>query len=82
MKKIILVFLSALMLTSCIEPLSDKTETRKYELTYIDGVVQEVEVHNVPVDSKESLRTYRGSYYLFIPGCGMIPAVIRYKRIR
>ena len=47
MKKIFLVILSALLFVACKESKPVKTETRMYELTFVDGKTEIYTIKNV-----------------------------------
>ena len=73
MKKIFLVILPALLFIACkSEPV--KTETRVYELTFVDGNAYEGIDHSF------------GGYYFYLISSSktyeQVDAIIRYKRIK
>lgn len=52
MKKIFLVILPALLLVACKESKQVKTETRMYELTFVDGKTEIYTIKNVDVNAQ------------------------------
>lgn len=84
MKKIILIILLVLIFASCKrEPI--KTETRVYELTFIDGKTFVYKFNNVDVNAEDGIDHSRGGYYFYIFSSETyehIEAVIRFKRIK
>lgn len=83
MKKIFLAILQALLFVACkSEPL--KTETRVYELTFVDGKTEIYTFENVKVDAVEGISHSSGGYYFYLWSFKneYIEAVIRYKRIK
>lgn len=84
MKKIILVILLVLLFASCNrEPI--KTETRVYELTFIDGKTFVYKFNNVDVNAEDGIDHSRGGYFFYISSYKTyeyVEAVIRFKRIK
>ena len=81
MKKIFLVILSALLFVACKkEPVI--TETRMYELTFVDGKTEIYAIKNVDVNAKACIGHSCGAYYFYLPSAGYIDAVIRFKRVK
>ena len=81
MKKVFLVFLSALLFISCkSEPI--KTETRMYELTFIDGKTEIYTITNVDINANAYIGHSCGAYYFYLPSAGYVDAVIRFKRVK
>lgn len=83
MKNIFLVILSALLFVACkSEPI--KTETRVYELTFVDGKTETYTFENVKVDAEEGIANSMGGYYFYLWSFKneYIEAVIRYKKIK
>lgn len=83
MKKLFLIILVALLFTACKrEPV--KTETRVYELTFVDGKTEIYTFKNVEVDAVEGIDHSWGGYYFYLWSSKneYVEAVIRYKRIK
>ncbi len=84
MKKIIVILLSVLLFTACKrEPI--KTETRVYELTFIDGKTFVYKFNNVDVNAEDGIDHMRGGYFFYIfshKTYEHVEAVIRFKRIK
>ena len=80
MKKVFLVILPALLFVSCkSEPV--KTETRMYELTFIDGKTEIYTITNVDINANAYIGHSCGAYYFYLPSAGYVDAVIRFKRV-
>ena len=81
MKKIFLIILSALLFVACKkEPVI--TETRMYELTFVDGKTEIYTIKNVDVNAQACIGRSCGTYYFYLPSVGYINAVIRCKRVK
>lgn len=81
MKKVFLVILSALLFVACKkEPVI--TETRMYELTFVDGKTEIYTIKNVDVNAQACIGNSCGAYYFYLPSAGYIDAVIRFKRVK
>ena len=81
MKKVFLVILPALLFVSCkSEPI--KTETRMYELTFIDGKTEIYTITNVDINASAYIGHSCGAYYFYLPSAGYVDAVIRFKRVK
>lgn len=84
MKKLFLAILPILVFVACkSEPI--KTETRVYELTFVDGKTETYTFNNVDVDASEYVSSIYGSYYFILNSTAMykrVAAVIRFKRIK
>ena len=85
MKKIFLAILSALLCIACkSEPV--KTETRVYELTFVDGKTEIYTFNNVDVNAYEGIDHNFGGYYFYLISSSrtyeQVDAIIRYKRIK
>lgn len=84
MKKLFLAILPVLLFIACnSEPI--KTETRVYELTFVDGKTEIYTFNNVDVNASEDICSSYGSYYFILDSPGMyerVAAVIRFKRIK
>ena len=81
MKKVFLVILPALLFVSCkSEPV--KTETRMYELTFIDGKTEIYTITNVDINANAYIGHSCGAYYFYLPSAGYVDAVIRFKRAK
>ena len=81
MKKVFLVILPALLFVSCkSEPI--KTETRIYELTFIDGKTEIYTITNVDINANAYIGHSCGAYYFYLPSAGYVDAVIRFKRVK
>ena len=81
MKKVFLVILPALLFVSCkSEPVI--TETRMYELTFVDGKTKIYTIKNVDVNAQACIGHSCGAYYFYLPSAGYIDAVIRFKRVK
>ena len=81
MKKVFLVILSALLFVACKrEPV--KTETRMYELTFVDGKTEIYTITNVDINANAYIGHSCGAYYFYLPSAGYVDAVIRFKRVK
>ena len=81
MKKVFLVILPALLFVSCkSEPV--KTETRMYELTFVDGKTEIYTITNVDINANAYIGHSCGAYYFYLPSAGYVDAVIRFKRVK
>ncbi len=81
MKKVFLVILLALLFVACKrEPVI--TETRMYELTFVDGKTEIYTIKNVDVNAQACIGHSCGAYYFYLPSAGYIDAVIRFKRVK
>ena len=81
MKKVFLVILSALLFVACkSEPV--KTETRMYELTFVDGKTEIYTITNVDINANAYIGHSCGAYYFYLPSAGYVDAVIRFKRVK
>ena len=81
MKKVFLVILSTLLFVACKkEPVI--TETRMYELTFVDGKTEIYTIKNVDVNAQACIGHSCGAYYFYLPSAGYIDAVIRFKRVK
>lgn len=85
MKKIFLAILPALLFVACkSEPI--KTETRVYELTFVDGKTEIYTFNNVDVNASEGIDHSFGGYYFYLISSSKtyepVEAIIRYKRIK
>ena len=81
MKKVFLVILSALLFVACKKE-QVITETRMYELTFVDGKTEIYTIKNVDVNAQACIGHSCGAYYFYLPSAGYIDAVIRFKRIK
>ena len=81
MKKLIVFILSA-VLVACKESKPVKTETRMYELTFVDGKTEIYTIKNVDVNAQACIGHSCGAYYFYLPSAGYIDAVIRFKRVK
>ena len=69
MKKVFLVILPALLFVSCkSEPV--KTETRMYELTFVDGKTEIYTITNVDINANAYIGHSCGAYYFYLPSAG------------
>lgn len=82
MKKIFLVILQALLLVACKESKPVKTETRMYELTFVDGKTEIYTIKNVDVNACACIGHSGGTYHFYLQSAGYIDAVIRFKRVK
>lgn len=85
MKKIIVILLSVLLFTACNSREPIKTETRVYELTFIDGKTFVYKFNNVDVNAEDGIDHNRGGYFFYIfshKTYEHVEAVIRFKRIK
>lgn len=82
MKKIFLVILPALLFVACKESKPVKTETRVYELTFIDGKTEIYTIKNVDINAQACIGHSGGTYHFYLHSAGYIDAVIRFKRIK
>ena len=84
MKKLFLAILPVLLFIACkSEPI--KTETRVYELTFIDGKTEIYTFNKVDVNASEDICSSYGSYYFILDSSETyerVAAVIRFKRIK
>lgn len=80
MKKVFLVILSVLLFAACKESKPVKTETRMYELTFVDGKTEIYTIKNVDVQA--CIGHSGGTYHFYLPSAGYIDAVIRFKRVK
>lgn len=84
MKKIFLAILPALLFVACkSEPI--KTETRVYELTFIDGKTEIYTFNNVDINASEGIDHSRGGYFFYLYSSETyehVEAIIRFKRIK
>lgn len=81
MKEKLLVILIALLFTACkSEPV--KTETRVYELTFVDGKTELYTIKDVNVKDCACIGHSGGTYHFYLPSAGYIDAVIRFKRVK
>ena len=81
MKKVFLVILPVLLFVACKrEPVI--TETRMYELTFVDGKTEIYTIKNVDVNAQACIGHSCGAYYFYLPSAGYIDAVIRFKRVK
>lgn len=83
MKNLFLVILFALLFTACnnfIRPA--KTETRVYELTFVDGESFIYTFEDVDVNASEGIAHSLGGYYFYVASAGRVEAVIRFKRLK
>ena len=81
MKKVFLVILSALLFVACKrEPVI--TETRMYELTFVDGKTEIYTIKNVDINAQAYIGHSCGAYYFYLPSAGYVDAVIRFKRVK
>ena len=81
MKKVFLVILPALLFVACkSEPI--KTETRMYELTFVDGKTEIYTITNVDINANAYIGHSCGAYYFYLPSAGYVNAVIRFKRVK
>lgn len=81
MKKLI-VFILAAVLVACKESKPVKTETRMYELTFVDGKTEIYTIKNVDVNAQACIGHSGGTYNFYLPSSGYIDAVIRFKRVK
>ena len=81
MKKLIVFILSA-VLVACKENKPVKTETRMYELTFVDGKTEIYTINNVDVNAHACIGHSGGTYHFYLPSAGYIDAVIRFKRVK
>lgn len=64
MKRIFLVIiLPALLLVACKESKTVKTETRMYELTFVDGKTEIYTIKNVDVNAQACIGHSGGTYH-------------------
>ena len=81
MKKAFLVILSALLFVACKrEPVI--TETRMYELTFVDGKTEIYTIKNVDINAHAHIGHSCDAYYIYLPSEGYIDEVNRFKRIK
>ena len=81
MKKVFLVILPALLFVACkSEPI--KTETRMYELTFVDGKTEIYTLTHVDINANAYIGHSCGAYYFYLPSAGYVDAVIRFKRVK
>lgn len=81
MKKIFLIILPALLFVACKSELI-KTETRMYELTFVDGKTEIYTINNVDVNDHAYIEHSGDTYHFYLPSAGYIDAVIRFKRVK
>lgn len=85
MKKIFLAILLALLFAAC-KRTPIKTETRVYELTFIDGKTEIYTFNNVDVNASEGIDHSFGGYYFYLISSSKtydyVEAIIRFKRIK
>lgn len=86
MKKIFLAILLALLFAAC-KRMPIKTETRVYELTFIDGKTEIYTFNNVDVNASEGIDHSRGGYFFYLYSYSSrtyehVEAIIRFKRIK
>ena len=81
MKKLIVFILTA-VLVSCKESKPVKTETRMYELTFVDGKTEIYTIKNVDVNAQACIGHSGGTYHFYLQSAGYIDAVIRFKRVK
>ena len=81
MKKVFLVILPVLIFIAC-ESKPIKTETRMYELTFVDGKTEIYTIKNVDVNAHACIGHSGGTYHFYLPSAGYIDAVIRFKRVK
>ena len=81
MKKLIVFILSA-VLVACKESKPVKTETRMYELTFVDGKTEIYTITNVDINANAYIGHSCGAYYFYLPSAGYVDAVIRFKRVK
>lgn len=84
MKNVFLIILSALLFVACkSEPI--ETETRVYELTFVDGKTEIYTFDNVDINAPEGISHSNGGYYFYLYSSGKdeyVEAVIRFKRVK
>lgn len=84
MKKLFLAILLALLFVACkSKPI--KTETRVYELTFVDGKTEIYTFNNVDVNASEGIDHSYGGYYFYLYSSKKyeyVEAIIRFKRIK
>lgn len=84
-KKLLSAILFTLLFVSC-KRMPVETETRIYELTYIDGKTEVYTFYNVEVNASEGINHSFGGYYFYLisPSKTYAPieAIIRYKRLK
>ena len=81
MKKVFLVILPVLLFVACKrEPVI--TETRMYELTFVDGKTEIYTITNVDINANAYIGHSCGAYYFYLPSAGYVDAVIRFKRVK
>lgn len=81
-KKLLIVFILAEVLVSCKESKPVKTETRMYELTFVDGKTEIYTIKNVDVNAQACIGHSGGTYHFYLQSAGYIDAVIRFKRVK
>lgn len=81
MKGKFLVILIVLLFTTCKSE-SVKTETRIYELTFVDGKTEFYTIKNVDVNACAYIGHFSGTYHFYLPSAGYIDAVIRFKKVK
>ena len=81
-KKLLIVFILAAVLVSCKESKPVKTETRMYELTFVDGKKEIYTIKNVDVNAQACIGHSGGTYHFYLQSAGYIDAVIRFKRVK
>ena len=81
MKKVFLAILPALLFVACKrDPVI--TETRMYELTFVDGKTEIYTIKNVDINAHAYIGHSCGAYYFYLPSAGYVDAVIRFKRVK
>ena len=81
-EKLLIVFILAAVLISCKESKPVKTETRMYELTFVDGKTEIYTIKNVDVNAQACIGHSGGTYHFYLQSAGYIDAVIRFKRVK
>lgn len=91
MKKLFLAILLALLFVSCerfvlCKRIPIETETRVYELTYVDGKTEIYTFYDVEVNASEGIGHSFGGYYFYLASPSKtyesVEAIIRFKRIK
>ena len=82
MKKLIVFIILAAVLVACKDSKPVKTETRMYELTFLDGKTEIYTIKNVDVNAQACIGHSGGTYHFYLPSAGYIDAVIRFKRVK
>lgn len=84
MKKIFLAILPVLLFVAC-KTTPIKTETRVYELTFVDGKTETYTFNNVDVNAHEGISHSYGGYYFYLYSSEsflLVEAIIRFKRVK